>query len=91
MLSEDLEILKKILMKLNFTENYISVISQYLVDKLKEYKFEAFTPQFLKVQLTPELGRNTASDISEYFEEMKVGGIFKTKLEKFFDNSPYMK
>lgn len=91
MLREDLEILKKILMKLNFSEKYISIISNYLVERLREYKFDNFTPQFLKVQLSPEVGKNMASDISEYFEEMKVGGIFKTKLEKFLDNSPYMK
>lgn len=91
MLSEDLEILKKILMKLNYSEKYISVLSDYLVDRLKEYKFDAFTPQFLRVQLSPEIGRNNANDIAEYFEEMKVGGIFKTKLEKFLDKSPYMK
>ena len=91
MLQEDLDILKKILIKLNFSEKYISIISDYLVERLKEYRFDNFTPQFLKVQLSPEVGKNMASDISEYFEEMKVGGIFKTKLEKFLDNSPYMK
>ena len=91
MLHEDLEILRKILMKLNFSESYISIVSQYLVDRLKEYKFEAFTPQFLRVQLASEIGRNMASDVAHYFEEMKSGGVFRTNLEKFLDNSPYMK
>ena len=91
MLNEDLEILKKILMKLNYSEKYISILSQYLVNRLKEYKFEAFTPQFLRIQLSSEIGKNNAADVALYFEEMKAGGILKTRLEKLLDSSPYMK
>lgn len=91
MLNEDLEILKIILTKLHFSEKYISILSQYLVERLKEYKFDALTPQFLRVQLSSEIGRNNAQDVASYFEEMKAGGIMKTKLEKFLERSPYMK
>lgn len=91
MLQEDTEILKKILLKLNFSEKYISIILDYLVKRLKDYKFDNLTPQFLKVQLSPEVGKNMASDISEYFKEMKSRGIFKTELERFLDKSPFMK
>jgi hypothetical protein len=46
------------------------------------------TPQFVYVTLAFEEGRHKAKEISEYFEEMKEKGSYRTSLQKTIDNSP---
>jgi len=46
------------------------------------------TPQFIYATLAFEEGRHKAREISEYFEDMKKTGSYKTNLQKAIDNSP---
>jgi hypothetical protein len=60
----------------------------HLVEKLQESSLEYMTPQFIYVTLAFEEGRHKAKEISEYFEEMKEKGSYRTSLQKTIDNSP---
>ena len=88
MLEKDLEILEKILNGMNFSPTYISIILNYLVEKLEESSLENMTPQFIYATLLFEEGRHKAREISEYFQEMKEKGSYRTILQKTIDNSP---
>lgn len=88
MLEKDLEILEKILMDMNYSPTYISIMLNHLVEKLQESSLEYMTPQFIYVTLAFEEGRHKAKEISEYFEEMKEKGSYRTSLQKTIDNSP---
>jgi hypothetical protein len=88
MLEKDLEILEKILRRMNYTPTYISIVLNHLVEKLRQSSLEEMTPQFIYVTLAFEEGRNKAKEISEYFQEMKETGSYKTNLQKAIDNSP---
>jgi hypothetical protein len=88
MLEKDLEILEKILKEMNYSPTYISIILNYLVEKLEESSLENMTPQFIYATLLFEEGRHKAREISEYFQEMKEKGSYRTILQKTIDNSP---
>lgn len=88
MLEKDLEILEKILMDMNYSPTYISIMLNHLVEKLEESSLEYMTPQFVYVTLAFEEGRHKAKEISEYFEEMKDTGSYRTNLQKAINNSP---
>jgi hypothetical protein len=88
MLEKDLEILEKILRDMNYSPTYISIMLNHLVKKLQESSLEYMTPQFVYVTLAFEEGRHKAKEISEYFEEMKEKGSYRTSLQKTIDNSP---
>jgi hypothetical protein len=88
MLEKDLEILEKILRDMNYSPTYISIILNHLVEKLQKSSLEYMTPQFIYVTLAFEEGRHKAKEISEYFEDMKEKGSYKTYLQKTIDNSP---
>jgi hypothetical protein len=88
MLEKDLEILEKILMDMNYSPTYISIMLNHLVEKLQESSLEYMTPQFVYVTLSFEEGRHKAKEISEYFEEMKEKGSYRTSLQKAINNSP---
>ena len=88
MLEKDLKILEKILMDMNYSPTYISIMLNHLVEKLQESSLEYMTPQFVYVTLAFEEGRHKAKEISEYFEEMKEKGSYRTSLQKTIDNSP---
>ena len=88
MLEKDLEILEKILKDMNYSTTYISIMLNHLVEKLEESSLEYMTPQFVYVTLAFEEGRHKAKEISEYFEEMKDTGSYKTNLQKTINNSP---
>jgi len=83
-----LEILEKILRDMNYSTTYISIMLNHLVEKLEESSLEYMTPQFVYVTLAFEEGRHKAKEISEYFEEMKEKGSYRTSLQKTIDNSP---
>ena len=88
MLEKDLEILEKILNGMNYSPTYISIILNYLVEKLEESSLENMTPQFIYATLLFEEGRHKAREISEYFQEMKEKGSYKTILQKTMDSYP---
>jgi hypothetical protein len=88
MLETDLEILEKILRDMNYSPTYISIMLNHLVEKLEESSLEYMTPQFVYVTLAFEEGRHKAKEISEYFEEMKDTGSYRTNLQKAINNSP---
>jgi hypothetical protein len=88
MLEKDLKILEKILMDMNYSPTYISIMLNHLVEKLQESSLEYMTPQFVYVTLAFEEGRHKAKEISEYFEEMKEKGSYRTSLQKAINNSP---
>jgi hypothetical protein len=88
MLEKDLEILEKILKDMNYSPTYISIMLNHLVEKLEESSLEYMTPQFVYVTLAFEEGRHKAKEISEYFEEMKDTGSYRTNLQKAINNSP---
>ena len=88
MLEKDLEILEKILNGMNYSPTYISIILNYLVEKLEESSLENMTPQFIYATLLFEEGRHKSREISEYFQEMKETGSYKTILQKTMDSSP---
>jgi hypothetical protein len=88
MLEKDLEILEKILKEMNYSPTYISIMLNHLVEKLQDSSLEEMTPQFVYVTLAFEEGRHKAKEISEYFEEMKDTGSYRTNLQKAINNSP---
>ena len=88
MLETDLEILEKILRDMNYSPTYISIMLSHLVEKLEDLSLENMTPQFIYVTLAFEEGRHKAREISEYFQDMKETGSYKTNLQKAIDNSP---
>ena len=88
MLETDLEILEKILRDMNYSTTYISIMLNHLVEKLENSSLENMTPQFIYATLAFEEGRHKAKEISEYFQEMKETGSYKTNLQKSIDNSP---
>ena len=88
MLEKDLEILEKILTDMNYSPTYISIILNHLVEKLGDSSLENMTPQFIYATLVFEEGRHKAREISEYFQEMKEKGSYRTILQKTIDNSP---
>ena len=87
MLKKDLEILKKILMDMKYSPSYISVLLTHLVKQLENSSLSHFTPQFIYSTLSFEEGRHKARQISEYFEDLKKHGSYKTSLDKTIDNS----
>lgn len=91
MLEKDLEILEKILTDSGYSKNYVSVILTHLVNKLSEYNFKEFTPNFLYTILSPEIGKKTSRDVSDYFEQYRSKGSYTTKLQDYLNKSPWMK
>ena len=91
MMENDLEILKKILSELGFVEKYIDVLIKHIVNQFENTSLKEITPQFLYTVLAFELGRKNARDVSEYFEDYKKTGVYKTKIQRFLDRSPWMK
>jgi len=73
---------------MNYSTSYISVLLNHLVKQLEKSSLSHFTPQFIYSVLTFEEGRHTSKQISEYFEDFKKYGSYKTSLEKTIDNSP---
>ena len=73
---------------MNYSPTYISIILNYLVEKLEESSLENMTPQFIYATLLFEEGRHKSREISEYFQEMKETGSYRTILQKTMDSSP---
>jgi hypothetical protein len=88
MLEKDLEILEKILKDMNYSTTYISIMLNHLVEKLEDSSLENMTPQFIYATLAFEEGRHKAREISDYFQEMRETGSYRTNLQKTINNSP---
>ena len=88
MLEKDLEILEKILRDMKYSTSYISMLLTHIVNELDKSSISYITPQFIYSTLSFEEGRHKAKQISEYFEDLKKHGSYKTSLEKTIDNSP---
>ena len=88
MLEKDLDILDKILKELNYTSSYRETILSKLVKNLQEYGLDHFTRNFLYVALAYDEGKEKASEIADYWEEVKDKGSYKTKLQKTLEKSP---
>jgi hypothetical protein len=88
MLEKDLEMLEKILMGMKYSPSYISVLLTHIVKQLDNSSLSHLTPQFIYSVLSFEEGRHKARQISEYFEDLKEKGSYKTTLQKTIDNSP---
>jgi hypothetical protein len=90
-MEKDLEIIKKILKDLEFADGFISVLIKHLTDQLEDSKFNRFTPNFLYTHSAFEIGRNNARELAEYFEEYLNTGSYETRMQKFLNNSKWMK
>lgn len=90
-MEQDLTILKKIFKGHHFVENYVDILINHVNSELEKYEKTQITPQFLYTILAYEVGKNTAREISEDFEEYKKTGEYKSKLQRFLDRSPWMK
>lgn len=88
MLEKDLEILDQILKDLNFTTTYREILLSSLVNNLERLRMKNITRNFIYVFLSPEEGKKTATEIADYWEEMKQTGSYKTNLRKTIENSP---
>ena len=73
---------------MNYSPTYISILLNHLVEKLGQSSLENMTPQFIYATLAFEEGRHKSKEISEYFQDMKEKGFYKTNLQKAIDNSP---
>ena len=87
--TQELEILKRVLRLHISSEDFINV----LIDKIKENLSdrESITPNFIYTMLSYDLGKSTANQVSEDFENAIKTGEYKTKLQRFLDRSPWMK
>jgi hypothetical protein len=88
---EDLITIFKILDEFGFVDHYKQVLIDYIKSKFEDSKLAEITPNFLYSALMFELGRNNAKSIAEYFEDYKKTGVYKTKVQRFLDNSPWTK
>lgn len=90
-MEQDLEILKRVLKGNNFTDNYVDVLISHVISELEKSEKTKITPHFLYTILAFEIGRNTARDVSEDFEDYKKTGEYKSKLQRHLDRSPWMR
>jgi len=88
MLEQDLVMLDKILKDMNYTPQYREMLLSGLVNKLEDYKLKDLTRNFIYVALAYDEGKSTATNIADYWEQMKNTGSYKTVLQKSLENSP---
>lgn len=88
MLEKDLIILEKILKDLHFTPSYREIILSSLVKKLEEYGLKDLSRNFIYVALSYDEGKQKASEIADYWEQVKNTGSYKTKLQQSLEKSP---
>lgn len=89
-MEQDLQILKEILNH-HFADNFVEIMMNHIKTEMEKSKKTILTPHFIYVTLAFEVGRNTAKEISEDFEDYKKTGEYKSKLQRFLDRSPWMK
>ena len=80
--------LDKILKDMNYTPQYREILLSGLINKLEDYKLNDLTRNFIYVSLAYDEGKSKASEIADYWEEMKQTGSYKTTLQKSLEKSP---
>lgn len=88
MLEKDLIILEKILKDLHFTPSYREVILSGIVKKLEEYGLKDLSRNFIYVALSYSEGKQKASEIADYWEQVKNTGSYKSQLQQTLEKSP---
>lgn len=88
MLEKDLAILDKILRDLNYTPNYREILLSGLVNKLEDYGLENLSRNFIYVSLSYDEGKQKATEIADYWEQVKNTGSYKTQLQQALEKSP---
>jgi len=81
-MKKDFEILKNILIDLHYTESYVEVLLNHLVNELEKSSLSEINPHFIYTHLIFEEGRERAKTISEYFEEMKEKGFYTPMINR---------
>lgn len=87
-MEQDLILLDKILKDMNYTTEYRGNLISDLVKNIEDYGLKNVTRNFLYVSLTPEEGKEKASEIADYWDQMKTKGSYKTKLQSALEKSP---
>jgi hypothetical protein len=91
-MEEDLKMIKKILLSMQITENYIDgVLIPHIIRSLEQFEVDKLTPNFLYRILMFELGRNHAEDVRDYFQQYREKGYFTDKLTDFLRKSKWTK
>lgn len=88
-MKKELEILKKVLKLHISSDDYIDILMDKIEQQLGDR--ESITPNFIYTILSYDLGKGTARDVSDDFENSIKTGDYKTKLQRFLDRSPWMK
>jgi hypothetical protein len=88
-MKNELEILKKVLKLHVSSDDYINILMNKIEQQLGDR--ESITPNFIYTVLSYDLGKGTARDVSDDFENSIKTGEYKTKLHRFLDRSPWMK
>lgn len=88
MLEKDLVILDKILRDMNYTPNYREILLSGLVNKLEDYGLENLSRNFIYVSLSYDEGKQKATEIADYWEQVKNTGSYKTQLQQTLEKSP---
>lgn len=88
-MKKDLEILRKVLKMHIESEDYINILMNKIEKNLSGR--ESITPNFIYTILSYDLGKGTAKDISNDFENSVKTGEYKNSLQRFLDRSPWMK
>ena len=88
-MKNELEILKKVLKLHVSSDDYINILMNKIEQQLGDR--ESITPNFIYTVLSYDLGKGTARDVSDDFENSIKTGEYKTKLLRFLDRSPWMK
>jgi hypothetical protein len=90
-MNEDFEKIKKILKGHSFSDSYVDILLSHINNELEKLNRTQITPNFLYSTLSYQVGKNTAKGIAEDFEDYKKTGVYKSKIQRFLDRSPWMK
>lgn len=88
-MEKDLELIRRILGRLNYAESYVNVLVRHIAKKFEETKLPEITPNFVYTVLLPEEGKSKAKEISEYFSELKTTGNFDTNIQKILKSKGF--
>jgi len=89
MIQDELDVLKKILEELHFVDGYIELLIKHIRKQFNSSSLTEITPHFVYAVLAFEIGRNNARTVSEDFEDYKKKGKYKSRVDRFLDNSKW--
>lgn len=84
-MEKDLKLIEKILNDLNYSEKYSNVLLNSLKSHFEESGLDQITPNMIYNNFVYDLGKKDSREISNYFEELKQTGSYRTELEKLMD------